>query len=161
MLDPPVVRHIDNQSVVANLFIGQERHEFATGFIKPLAHGVILGDMKGATFLFVFLVFTGYEFNARILIFPIIYYLQQLLAFGLGLLSAALTVFIRDLKEVVGIIIQLWFWFTPIVYVSSILPDLVKRVMVWPGKLVARPFTWRIPSNDQLISVSFSRHIPI
>ncbi len=82
-------------------------------------------------FFMVFLLASGYEFTTRLLLFPFIFYLQQILAFGLGLLSATLTVFIRDLKEVVGIILQLWFWFTPIVYVSSILPDTVKNILVY------------------------------
>lgn len=82
-------------------------------------------------FLFSFLAITGYEFSVRLLLFPFIFYLQQILAFGLGLLSATLTVFLRDLREVVGIILQLWFWFTPIVYVSSILPDWIKGVLVY------------------------------
>ena len=82
-------------------------------------------------FLFAFLIATGYEFSLKLLLFPFIFYLQQILAFGLGLLSATLIVFLRDLKEVVGIILQLWFWFTPIVYVSSILPDVVKEVLVY------------------------------
>jgi lipopolysaccharide transport system permease protein len=82
-------------------------------------------------FLFAFLLVTDYEFSMKLLLFPFIFYLQQILAFGLGLLSATLVVFVRDLKEVVGIILQLWFWFTPIVYVSNILPDFVKKVVVF------------------------------
>jgi len=82
-------------------------------------------------FLFAFLIVTGYEFTTKLLLFPFIFYLQQILAFGLGLLSATLTIFLRDLKEVVAITLQLWFWFTPIVYVSSILPDVVKGVLVF------------------------------
>ncbi|MBC8420721.1 MAG: ABC transporter permease [Desulfobacterales bacterium] len=82
-------------------------------------------------FLFAFLLATGYEFSLKLLLFPFIFFLQQILAFGLGLLSATLTVFLRDLKEVVGIILQLWFWFTPIVYVSSILPEFVKGTLVF------------------------------
>jgi lipopolysaccharide transport system permease protein len=57
--------------------------------------------------------------------------LQQIFAFGIGLLAATLTVFVRDLKEVIGIVLQLWFWFTPIVYVKEILPDLVKKLIVF------------------------------
>ncbi len=81
-------------------------------------------------FFFAFLLITGYEFSLKLLLFPFIFYLQQILAFGLGLFSATLTVFVRDLKEVVGIILQLWFWFTPIVYVSGILPDFMKKIVV-------------------------------
>lgn len=80
---------------------------------------------------FVFLVATGYTFHVNLILVPFIYYLMQLFAVGVGLLAATLTVFIRDLKEVIGIILQFWFWFTPIVYVQQILPDFVKRIMVY------------------------------
>ena len=40
----------------------------------------------------------------------------------LGFSSQCLWFFFRDLKEVVTIGVQIWFWFTPIVYVFEILP---------------------------------------
>lgn len=81
--------------------------------------------------LFLFLFLGENRISERILLLPFIFYLQQLFAFGLGLLAATLNVFVRDLKEVVGIVLQLWFWFTPIVYVQDILPDLVKNIIVF------------------------------
>ena len=42
-----------------------------------------------------------------------------------------LVVFIRDLKEVVAIAFQIWFWFTPIVYVFDILPSGIQQVLIW------------------------------
>jgi len=80
---------------------------------------------------FLFLSFGENQLGRELLLLPYIYYLQQLFAFGLGLLAATLNVFVRDLKEVVGIVLQLWFWFTPIVYVQDILPDLVKKLIVF------------------------------
>jgi lipopolysaccharide transport system permease protein len=62
---------------------------------------------------------------------PFIYYLQQLFALGLGTLAAIFTVFLRDLGEVVGIALQLWFWFTPIVYISDILPRFAQELLVF------------------------------
>ncbi|WP_232223093.1 ABC transporter permease [Desulfosarcina sp. BuS5] len=82
-------------------------------------------------FFFVFLAFQDYPFHTNLLLVPFIYYLQQLLAFGIGLFVAALTVFIRDVREITGVILQLWFWFTPIVYVFDILPDFVKKMLVY------------------------------
>jgi lipopolysaccharide transport system permease protein len=81
--------------------------------------------------LVVFLLFNEFTFNQNLLLLPFIYYLQQLFAFGFGLMAATLTVFIRDIKEIVGVILQLWFWFTPIVYVPEVLPEIIKQVMVY------------------------------
>lgn len=44
------------------------------------------------------------------------------LAIGLGVTLGVLHVFFRDVGQFFGIVLQFWFWFTPIVYPSSILP---------------------------------------
>lgn len=79
----------------------------------------------------IFLGFNGFTLHPRLLLLPFIFYLQQILAFTLGLLTATLTVFIRDVKEMVGIILQLWFWFTPIVYLVDILPTAVRHLLLF------------------------------
>ncbi|MCJ7602522.1 MAG: ABC transporter permease [Desulfobulbaceae bacterium] len=81
--------------------------------------------------LAVFMFFKGYSLHYSLLLVPVIYYLQQVFAIGLGLLTASLTVFVRDVKEITGVIMQLWFWFTPIVYVIDILPEIVKKMLVF------------------------------
>lgn len=82
-------------------------------------------------FFFVFLTASSYEFSGHLVFLPLVFYLQQVLAFALGLLTATLNVFIRDLKEMVGIVLQMWFWFTPLVYVTEILPEFVKNLLIF------------------------------
>ncbi|WMW81073.1 ABC transporter permease [Undibacterium cyanobacteriorum] len=45
-----------------------------------------------------------------------------LFAFGLGIVLGLLNVFSRDVGQVMGIIMQLWFWLTPVVYTAASLP---------------------------------------
>lgn len=52
--------------------------------------------------------------------------LQLLLATSLGVMLGVLNVFFRDVGQLTGIVMQFWFWFTPIVYPISILPDFIK-----------------------------------
>lgn len=49
--------------------------------------------------------------------------LTTALALGLGLLLGTLNVFVRDVGQVMQVVMQLWFWLTPIVYMPQILPD--------------------------------------
>src|SRR5215831_4117286 len=44
------------------------------------------------------------------------------LAAGIGLFLGTLNVFVRDVGQVVSVLIQFWFWMTPIVYPLSIVP---------------------------------------
>jgi lipopolysaccharide transport system permease protein len=62
---------------------------------------------------------------------PVIYLIQQVFAYALGFFLAMFVVFLRDLKEVVAIVFQVWFWFTPIVYVFDIVPSIAQQVLIW------------------------------
>lgn len=118
-------------------------------------------------FFFLFLLFTNYTFNGNMILIPYIYYLQQLFTFGVGLLAATLTVFIRDIKEIIGVVLQFWFWFTPIVYVREILPDMVKKIMLFNPAYVIIESYQRIfvfndePSYRSLILLTLFTHIMV
>ena len=87
------------------------------------------------------LAVTGHDFHRGMLLLPFLYYLQQLLATGIGLFAAVLNVFIRDVREITGVILQLWFWFTPIVYIPDILPGVVRKLLVYnPAYVIAQSF---------------------
>lgn len=51
------------------------------------------------------------------------------LGLGMGLILGVLNVFVRDIGQVVPIILQALFWFTPIVYPIEIVPDRVRPVL--------------------------------
>ncbi len=78
----------------------------------------------------VFLLFQDFTWRIELLLLPFIFYLQQIMAFTIGIFAATLTIFLRDTKELIGIILQLWFWFTPIVYLADILPDMAQRLLL-------------------------------
>lgn len=44
-------------------------------------------------------------------------------ALGLGLILGIVNVFVRDLGQAIPVILQILFWFTPIVYSANIIPD--------------------------------------
>lgn len=50
---------------------------------------------------------------------------------GLGNTLGVLSVFFRDIGQLFGVILQFWFWFTPIVYPVSILPDFARRFLIF------------------------------
>lgn len=89
------------------------------------------------TFCVTFMIFlgilslTGYLFTPLLLLIPLVYIVQQVFAYALGFFLGMLVVFFRDLKEVVSILFQVWFWFTPIVYVYQILPQLAQDMLIW------------------------------
>lgn len=83
-----------------------------------------------AIFLVILLI-TGISLSWYLVLIPFLYLIQQVFAYALGFFLAMFVVFLRDLKEVVAIGFQIWFWFTPIVYVFDILPALAQRILIW------------------------------
>ncbi|MEH6436544.1 ABC transporter permease [Massilia sp. DD77] len=57
--------------------------------------------------------------------------LMVLLALGIGMVSGILNVFFRDVGQFMTIAMQFWFWFTPIVYPASILPEHVRPLLAF------------------------------
>lgn len=86
------------------------------------------------TFLIAFVLFLGFLFiigalpNAAFLFLPVVFFLQQVFAFGLGLMFGVLNVFLRDIKELVGVLLTFWFWLTPIVWVQDVAPPMVQEL---------------------------------
>lgn len=71
----------------------------------------------------VFLVITdNFPGLPYLALFPVLS-IQIAFAIGLGIVLGVLNVFFRDVGQLFGVTIQFWFWFTPIVYPVSILPE--------------------------------------
>lgn len=56
---------------------------------------------------------------------------QVAFSIGLGVTLGVLNVFFRDVGHFFGIVLQFWFWLTPIVYSQAILPEGVRPWMAW------------------------------
>ena len=69
-----------------------------------------------------------------LLALPAIFLIQLTFSLGLGLLTATLNVFFRDVGQFVGVVLQFWFWLTPIIYSPSILPEQI-RSLLWLNPL--------------------------
>jgi lipopolysaccharide transport system permease protein len=65
----------------------------------------------------------GHHPGWHILWLPVLIVLNIMLGVGLGLLLGVFNVFIRDVGQVIPIVLQFWFWFTPIVYVPATLSE--------------------------------------
>lgn len=49
--------------------------------------------------------------------------IQQALAVGMGVFLGTLNVFFRDIGHAVGIVLQFWFWLTPVIYPMKAIPE--------------------------------------
>lgn len=103
----PLVKkiHFPAETLVLSVILAAVLHQaIASGlFLAVLA---VTGDLRWS------------GFHLLLLALP----LQIGLTLGLGLLSAAIQPFFRDLGQLLGMVLMGWFYFTPIVYPESSLP---------------------------------------
>ena len=77
------------------------------------------------TFLILTHTFPG---SATLYLIPLLI-IQIMFAAGLGVITGVLNVFFRDVGQFVGILLQFWFWFTPIVYSAATLPQSARNLI--------------------------------
>ncbi|MCW6037298.1 ABC transporter permease [Spirulina subsalsa FACHB-351] len=99
----------------------------------------ILSTFLESTFgLIILIVFVGFStqtIHTTLLLLPLIWLPQLLFTIGLGYLTAGLTVFLRDIPQTLGVILNLWFYATPIVYPASAIPEQLSKVVLWLNPL--------------------------
>ncbi|MCG8611402.1 MAG: ABC transporter permease [Pseudomonadales bacterium] len=99
---------------------------------------IIILISSSINFVIIFSIFMGFLVvidrvpGLVLLAFIPLLLLQQLIAIGLGLLLGTLNVFFRDIGQFTTIMLQFWFWLTPIVYPASVIPDWARDIL----------FTW-------------------
>ncbi len=57
--------------------------------------------------------------------------LHVIFAIGIGMLLACGNVFFRDVEQLAGAVFTMWFFFTPILYPASLVPEAVRTVQLW------------------------------
>lgn len=69
---------------------------------------------------------------------PVIMVLQTIFLTGLALLLGAGAVFFRDVVHLIGIVINIWFFLTPVIYpLSTISEGLAARIIRWLNPLAS------------------------
>jgi lipopolysaccharide transport system permease protein len=81
--------------------------------------------------------------------FPVVVLVQFVLTLGLGLIVSALTVHFRDIKDILGNLVTLWFFATPIIYPMSAMPSAMGRRL-----LNLNPFTHLAISYQEILFYS-------
>lgn len=79
-----------------------------------------LTHVIGFILLLLYLALQGY-FNLLWLWLPVIFFLQFLFTMGLVAILSALCVFLRDLQQLVALLVAIWFFLTPIIYPISMI----------------------------------------
>ncbi|NEP41229.1 MAG: ABC transporter permease [Okeania sp. SIO2H7] len=77
------------------------------------------------------------QLHLTLLLLPVVWLPQLLLTAGLGYFTSGLTVFLRDIPQSLGVILNLWFYLTPIVYPVDKIPEQWQFLVFWCNPLTA------------------------
>lgn len=91
----------------------------------------------GLIILIIFVAFKVGTLHETLALLPLIWLPQLLFTAGLGYLSAGLTVFLRDIPQTLLVILNLWFYLTPIVYPIDVVPESVRDWVFWVNPIAA------------------------
>jgi ABC-type polysaccharide/polyol phosphate export permease len=89
----------------------------------------VVNHLIGLGILFVFLAVFGQGLSLRIL--GLLPYLAVTALFILGItwFLSSVNVFLRDIGQIISVVVNIWFFLTPIIYPFSMVPDSVKGVL--------------------------------
>jgi lipopolysaccharide transport system permease protein len=85
----------------------------------------------GLIALIFFVALATHTLHTTLALLPLIWLTQLLLTAGLGYLAAGLTVFLRDIPQTLGVILNIWFYMTPIIYPASAIPAEFRGWVFW------------------------------
>ncbi|MFZ4729735.1 MAG: ABC transporter permease, partial [Pseudanabaena sp.] len=85
----------------------------------------------GLMALIFFVALTTHTLHITLALLPLVWLTQLLLTSGLGYLTAGLAVFLRDIPQTLGVILNIWFYMTPIIYPASAIPENFRGWVFW------------------------------
>jgi len=97
--------------------------------IYPVVSG-IFNQLIGLGILLVGMLVTAHRFSPLILVLPAVLLLQFALTVGLSWIVAGITVFVRDLGQIVGVVLTIWVFLTPIFYPPTLIPERLRILLV-------------------------------
>lgn len=91
----------------------------------------LVNHLIGFGILLVIIIFATGKISAFILLLPLYLLALMLFALGLAWLVASLNVFIRDISQVLFVVLTFWFWFTPIFFPPERFPQNLMFLVDW------------------------------
>lgn len=107
----------------------------------------------GLVALIVLVTLSTQTVHTTLWLLPLVWIPQVLLTAGLGYLTSSLTVFLRDIPQSLGVILNLWFYVTPILYPVAKIPESWQFWVLW-----CNPFTAISETYRDLILVGEIKH---
>jgi len=109
---------VSNMSLVTKIYFPREVLPVAAMLARLLDFGISSGLL-----IVLMIIYRVEIFPLGLIFLPVILLVQIALVTGLGLIAAALNIFYRDVQPLLTLVIQVWFYASPIIYPISMVPS--------------------------------------
>jgi lipopolysaccharide transport system permease protein len=111
-------------------------------FLSSLIHHLI-----GVTLVAVVWLALVHTVSPFVLMLPIYMFFVGLLGVGIGWIASSLHVYLRDTGQVLGVVMMVWLWLTPIMISYDKIPERYRFLMTW------NPMSWIVGAyRDRLLT---------
>ena len=108
---------ISNSSLITKIYLPREIFPLAAIISKMV-------DLSLATLILIAIIFlSGTTIYWTVLLVPLIFVIQLLLVIGVSFILSALNVFYRDVENVIGVLLMIWMYLTPVLYPQELVPE--------------------------------------
>lgn len=76
-------------------------------------------------------IYSGVTLGPSLLWLPVLSLTLFMMAHSLALIFSVLYVYLRDLKHAISLVMQVWFYATPIIYRAEMIPSSLKSLLYW------------------------------
>jgi lipopolysaccharide transport system permease protein len=142
---------VEHGSLITKTLFPSEIFPVTVFLSSLISHAIAVAIVVVAIF-----IITGH-ISALVLLLPIYTFLLGLFAIGVAWIFASLQVYLRDVAQVVSVLLTGWFWLTPIFLDESHFPAQARFLVRWnPMAHFVRAYrerllTSKVPSIDELL----------
>jgi lipopolysaccharide transport system permease protein len=108
---------VSNRSLITKVYLPTEVFPISTIITKFI--DFLLSIIVGIILILIFRV----NIQPLILYFPLILIVQILITLGVSLMFSALNVFYRDIENVMGVMVTIWMYLSPVLYPQELIPN--------------------------------------
>lgn len=91
----------------------------------------LVNHVIGFAILLVIIIYVLGKVSIFILLIPVYFLLLMLFTLGLAWFISSLNVFVRDISQILSVVLTFWFWLTPIFYMGNRIPKEYSFLVRW------------------------------
>lgn len=120
----------ETNSIISNSNLIKKAVKFPSE-ILPIVMVInnLINHMIGVGLLMAILVFSSVKFSPFMFLIVVYLFFAVIFAIGIGWMLSSMNVYLKDVQQVLGLLMMVWFFFTPVFFPLSIVPSKIHFIL--------------------------------